>query len=404
MLRLNTLVFVTTILYFFLDKYLGIYVEWYIYVGFLLFTIYNYLLIHKGLLNLSRVSALVLFNIMVFLIASSEPFETGMHLQFVTAGAVALALYGYEKWNWAIGFVLFSVTLDILSFKTDISFIPWRTVDPDQAQVFAVLNTIITASVSVYTILLISKYDYDSEVAFRHKEKEVNEQNEQLLKTNTELDRFVYSASHDLRAPLSTIQGLVSLIEFAEDEEEKRKYLELIKDRIKSMNSFISEIVDYSRNSRLELANQLLNIKDVLESTYEELLYMPNSDKIKVRWNCQKNINIHSDEMRLKMVFSNLISNAIKYQDFRKETSWLKISCSIKEGDVLVNFEDNGLGIAEQYQKNIFNMFFRAHENVSGTGLGLYIAKETMVKLSGDISVDSTLGHGSKFTVTFPTY
>ena len=400
--RLNTLVLSTLILFFLLDKFLGVNVRSYVYIGFFLFTMYNYAVLHKGYINLSKITSLLFFNVLIFLVASSEPFETGMHLQFVTAGAVALALYGYEKWKWAIGFVLFSLTLDIITLKTDVSFIAWRHVEHDQAIVFAVLNTLIASGVSVYTILLISKFNYESQEALKQKDKLVVEQNEQLLKTNSELDRFVYSASHDLRAPLSTIKGLVDLIEISDNEKETENYLGLIKCRIESMNNFIAEIVDYSRNSRLEVESKDVNLNELLKSVYEELQFMPGWNQVEMIWDCPENIVINSDSMRLKMVFSNLLSNAIKYCDLSKENSWVKVSCQKNNEHVVIRIEDNGLGIPRSLQPKIFDMFFRAHEKSSGSGLGLYISMESITKLSGDITLNSVEGEGSRFDVAIP--
>ncbi len=126
MIRLHTLVLVATVIYGLLAKYLGVYIEVYIYLSFLLIAIGNILLIRNGKIEFSKIFSLLLFNFLVFAVASSEPFATGLHLHFVTAGAVALALYGYEHWKSAIGFVILSLVLDIITFKTNISFLPFR--------------------------------------------------------------------------------------------------------------------------------------------------------------------------------------------------------------------------------------------------------------------------------------
>ncbi|MCB0495328.1 MAG: HAMP domain-containing histidine kinase [Cyclobacteriaceae bacterium] len=400
--RLNTLLLLAIILFFLLDNYYGSKVPGYVYLGFLLFTLYNYFVLYKGYINLSKVTSLLFFNLLIFLVASSEPYETGLHFQFVAAGAVALALYGYKQLNWAIGFVLLSLVLDLVTFKTDIHFLPVRDIGPNQAAGFAVLNTVIASVVSVYTILFISKFNYDSEEALKQKDKLMGEQNEQLLKTNAELDRFVYSASHDLRAPLSSIKGLVDLIERSDGVEETAKFLNLIRGRIDSMNEFISEIVNYSRNSRLEIEKKEVQLHELLKATYEELQFMPGWEKIEVIWECPGNIEVLSDPMRLKMVFSNLLSNAIKYSDLDKENSWVKVSSLKNDEHVIVRIEDNGLGIPEHLQPNIFDMFFRAHADSSGSGLGLYISMESIAKLSGNITLQSVEGKGSMFDVAIP--
>jgi signal transduction histidine kinase len=208
---------------------------------------------------MAKVFGLVLFNVMIFIVATSEPFSTGMYLQYVTAGSVALALYGYEQWKGALLFVLLSLILNVIVFTSEVSFIPWRAVESDQANVFFVINTLIAAVVSVYAFMFYSKTNYESELALKANENIIRNQNAELLKANEELDRFVYSASHDLRSPLATLTGLINLSKLEKDDAEKLKYLDLMKERIRAMDSFISEIIDYSRNSRVEVKKEDVN-------------------------------------------------------------------------------------------------------------------------------------------------
>jgi signal transduction histidine kinase len=101
------------------------------------------------------------------------------------------------------------------------------------------------------------------------------------------------------------------------------------------------------------------------------------------------------------IIFNNIISNAVRYQDKGKE-SYLKIGVTTKHDKTIIEFEDNGVGIAEEFQENIFKMFFRASYESKGSGLGLYIVKGTIEKLNGKISVESKLGEGTKFYVEIP--
>ena len=109
-----------------------------------------------------------------------------------------------------------------------------------------------------------------------------------------------------------------------------------------------------------------------------------------------EDIIFHSDEMRLKMVFTNLISNAIKYRDNGKNASSVKLKGDITDHQVIITVEDNDVGISESMQSRIFDMFFRAHDHYTGSDLGLYIVKETITKLSGTIAMESTEGKGSQ--------
>ncbi|MBZ0244867.1 MAG: HAMP domain-containing histidine kinase [Cyclobacteriaceae bacterium] len=403
MKHINLLVVVATVAYAFLDKYLGIIVAPYVYVGFLLFATINGLLIRYGYIEVAKVFGLLVFNIMIFVIATSEPFSTGMYLQYVTAGSVALALYGYEQWKGALFFVLLSLTLNVIVFTSEVSFIPWREVDTQQANVFFVLNTLIAAVVSVYAFMFYSKTNYESELALKANEKLIKAQNEELLKTNAELDRFVYSASHDLRSPLSTLTGLINLSKLETDDAEKSKYLDLMNERIRAMDTFISEIIDYSRNSRVAVKKESVNAKILLESIADDLRYHAGKGRIAIHWEIPEDLAIITDVSRLKIVFSNLISNVIKYHDPDKEISWIKLKAEAVSQQVLFTVEDNGIGINKELKGNIFDMFYRAHEHSTGSGLGLYIVKETLAKLNGMIKVESSEGEGSRFLVTLPS-
>lgn len=402
MKHLNILVVVATVAYAFLDKYLGIVVEPYVYISFLLFAAINGTLLRYGYVEMAKVFALVLFNVMIFIVATSEPFSTGMYLQYVTAGSVALALYGYEQWKGALLFVLLSLVLNVIVFTSEVSFIPWRAVESDQANVFFVLNTLIAAVVSVYAFMFYSKINYESELALKANENIIRNQNAELLKANEELDRFVYSASHDLRSPLATLTGLINLSKLEKDEAEKLKYLGLMKERIRAMDSFISEIIDYSRNSRVEVKKEDVNAKMFLESIADDLRYYAGKESIEIHWEIPEDLVIVTDLSRLKIIFSNLISNAIKYHDPAKKISWIKLMAESDVQEMKIIVEDNGIGINKELKDSIFDMFYRAHEHSTGSGLGLYIVKETLAKLNGKIVVESSEGEGSRFLVTLP--
>jgi len=400
MFRLFTLVIVAIIVYSLLANYLNIHIDFYIIVGFIIAFLGNLVLVRLGYIDLPKILGLILFNIMLFLVASSEPFSAGMHLQFFTAGAVALVLFGYKQWKASLGFVMLSLILSIITFRTNISFLPLREFTDGQAQIYFILNLLIAASVSFYTILIIFKNNYETEQFLYKHEKIINNQNLQLLKTNAELDRFVYSASHDLRAPLSTLEGLIKLVEQEKDSTTRLKYLQLMKSRVTSMNSFISEIVDYSRNNRLEIKYDSVNLKSLLKDIVADLQYTPGWEEVTIQLDLE-DIIIQTDETRLKMVFTNIISNGIKYRNPYYE-SWIKLKGEIKDNIVIITVEDNGIGIKKEFHPRIFEMFFRAHDHSSGSGLGLYIAKESLLKLSGSITLDSIVEKGSTFTVTLP--
>ncbi len=233
-------------------------------------------------------------------------------------------------------------------------------------------------------------------------EQEILTKSHLLAKTNEELDRFVYSASHDMRAPLSSILGLINLAELSDQPSEMKVYHAMMKERIKVMEGFIKEVTDYSRNARLELKNEKHSLFQLVKEITDNLAYSDISGNIMVSIDVDHNVIVNTDASRLKIVLNNLISNAYKYHRKDIENAFIKIIAKKLEREVEIQIIDNGLGIDEEHHLKIFDMFYRATENSEGSGLGLYIVKETLDKLEGTIKVSSKLKEGSTFTVLLP--
>ena len=232
--------------------------------------------------------------------------------------------------------------------------------------------------------------------------EELLEANVELKKINTEMDRFVYSTSHDLRAPLLSILGLLNIIEKENTQYDLKGYLKLLRDSTVKLDRFISDIIDYSRNSRLEVMAEELDIGMVIEESFKHLNYLPGCSSLLKLINIDAQVKFYGDERRLSIIFNNLISNAIKYQNPDISDGFVNIEAEVTDKELIVEIEDNGLGIDKPYLAKIFDMFYRANPDAKGSGLGLYIVRETIDKLEGRISVSSVLGEGTKFTVHVP--
>jgi len=236
-----------------------------------------------------------------------------------------------------------------------------------------------------------------------HTEKEILLKNELLSKTNEELDRFVYSASHDLKAPLSSMRGLIEIAQRTDDPEEVKLCLGMMKTRINNLDDFILEIIDYSRNSRVEIKKEKFNLLDLVKEVVDSLRYADGFENIYFKLDVPVDIEVNSDRGRLKVVLNNLVGNSLKYNDANKEEKLVELKTSYQNNSLVIQVNDNGIGIAEEHQPKIFDMFYRATERSQGSGLGLYIAKETIEKLGGKISLTSKVGQGTNFSVAIPT-
>ncbi|MEM9857848.1 MAG: PAS domain S-box protein [Bacteroidota bacterium] len=224
---------------------------------------------------------------------------------------------------------------------------------------------------------------------------------EKLEVKNFELDSFVYHTSHDLRAPLASILGLTTLIAEEDNVERIKEMNNMIKESVKKQDDFIKSILSYSQNENLPSSIEEIQFEVVIENVLQELSNMPNKSDIDIRLNITGETLFHGDPVRLMIIFKNLIGNAIKYYDSRKE-SFLSIDINKNSDEAKIVIEDNGVGIRKEHLESIFDMFYRGNESSDGSGLGLYIVKETIDKLGGSISISSDFGKGTKFAFNIP--
>ena len=233
-------------------------------------------------------------------------------------------------------------------------------------------------------------------------EESTRRQNEELIKTNEELDNFVYRVSHDLKAPIASAKGLVNLTRMETEQERIEICLDLVEQSMNKLDSFILDILDYSRNSRTEIATEEIDFEELIEETKSHLLFYKEECVVKIEHNIKSSAKFNSDNRRLKFIFNNMISNAIKFADGSKNASFLRITIDVDKEFGSICFSDNGLGIKTKHLDYIFDMFYRASEGGSGSGLGLYIVKEAVEKLFGEITVSSTPGKGTTFEIKLP--
>lgn len=224
---------------------------------------------------------------------------------------------------------------------------------------------------------------------------------ESLQRTNEELNRFIYSTSHDLRAPIATSLGIVNIAEMEINDKKSLEYFKIIKESLLRIDDYIKNILNYYRNNRFETTLNRVNLKEVIDEVMDSLRATITLHKANINIDIDENLEWSLDDFRLRIILNNLLSNAI---NFKREEVDLLIQISVKvENDVLsLCVADNGMGIKEDVQSKIFKMFFRGTHKVYGTGLGLYIVKEAVREMNGTISLTSNSGEGTSFILTFP--
>ena len=226
----------------------------------------------------------------------------------------------------------------------------------------------------------------------------------ELIKRNFELDSFVYRASHDLKAPLNSLMGLIGLVEGETTDDMVLRYLTMMNKSVTKLDTFIRDLADFSRNARLELEVSPIDWQKAVDESLENLRFMENSDRVEKIVEIKGNGEFHSDPVRISIVLNNLISNSIKYQNLKREDAKVHIEIETAPVGGTIRISDNGIGIAKEHQQKVFNLFFRASIQSYGSGLGMYIVKNAVEKLKGRINVESVEGEGTTFTITLPNH
>jgi signal transduction histidine kinase len=232
-------------------------------------------------------------------------------------------------------------------------------------------------------------------------EEKLQRTNQELSKRNTELDNFVYSVSHDLRAPIASVLGLINLARKDKDMAMKNVYLDMINKSALQQDHFIKEILDQSRNSRLEVRREEILFEPLIEETFNQLKFATSAEQsLEKVIQVQQRVPFYCDRWRLKVILNNIISNSIRYRNGKDPI--IKVNVDISDHIAKLEIVDNGKGIGREHLNNVYKMFYRATDDGAGSGLGLYIVKETIDKLNGSIQIFSEEGKGTKVNLEIP--
>jgi PAS domain S-box-containing protein len=225
-----------------------------------------------------------------------------------------------------------------------------------------------------------------------------------VVEANKELEAFSYSVSHDLRAPLRSINGYSKILE--EDYapqlgEEGNRILQIIRKNAQRMGQLIDDLLNFSRLGRKELEKTMLNMNSLVENVQQEL--MMNEDGRHVEFDIKLLENAYGDSSMLRQVWINLISNALKYSR-RKPMSKIEIGCHRDEGKGVFYIRDNGVGFDMAYSEKLFGVFQRLHrvEEFDGTGVGLALVHRIISRHGGQVWAKAVLNEGATFFFSIP--
>ncbi len=238
----------------------------------------------------------------------------------------------------------------------------------------------------------------------RRAESRLRETNRSLLATNHELDAFVYSASHDLRAPLRSMLGLVDLSSRMlerDDTEKAEQYLPLIRQNVERLDRLVVDLLAISRVDRDGVLTEFCDLEQLIDECFQELAHMDSAKEVALSRTVETDGPVEIDRPRLTQVLRNLIANGIAYRDLSRLQCTVHVS-AVATGDFLeIRVRDDGVGIPPEFRERVFAMFSRGEDRGNGSGLGLYISKKQVRHMGGTIDYSSGPG-GTEFHVRLP--
>lgn len=227
--------------------------------------------------------------------------------------------------------------------------------------------------------------------------------NQELQLAYTELDKFAYSVSHDLRGPLTGILGAIDIAHEMSDINEIKELLMLMEKSVFKLEDYILSMHDYYSSRRGELKIADVDFNGLAEELRDVYGIYTSTNKIRFDIVVNQPEPFRTDELVIKMILNNMVTNAIKYQKKNFSDKSIDLNISVYDALATIVISDTGIGIPESHFEEIFNLFSRATSQRAGSGIGLYNVKGALIKLGGNITVSSILGEGTVFKLTIPS-
>lgn len=359
-------------------------------------------LISKGKFNIAKLMVLVYSCIALTINASKDGRDAGNEfLWFPIISGVFLFFSSKEKFYIFVSFIITATSIMWLEY-TDYSY----NIHTFQSTQYKYINYSICFSVSIIMVCLymyyLIKLNSDSEIKLAKLNHILLVKNENLRKTNNELDSFVYKASHDMRAPLTSLLGLISLSKKETDLSIVKGFIDLQEKSIIKLDNYIVDILNMSKNARTEVQYSEINFREIIDHVFAQLIFLEVNHSIDKQLIIDTNERYWGDAARINIILNNLISNSLRYIDQTKPHCTIKITIKADKTKAIISVYDNGIGIPSMHLEHVFNMFYRATEKTNGSGLGLYIVKETVTKLNGTVRINSEVGKYTEVTIELP--
>jgi len=367
-----------------------------------IFAFASYLVNESGRHRTAKIMLLSFLNIFFFFYSLITPREIGIYFFYFPWVVIAALIFNDEENFWRVFFISLSVALLVVLFISNFDLLSmWRlnNLVIDRVFVFNVVASILLTAIFIFLMIHLSE---GSEQKLRLLTKEVRKKNAELQRSNEQLDRFVYSASNDIRLPIISIKGLTHLAAIDCDDQKARAYFTKIEKQTDKLGLFLLEMIEYTRNNRTSIKPEKVNLSSLVDDVIESLSNLENAGRIEFKKFIRLDKDVNIDRVRFMVIVNNLISNAIRHHNYAIQNPWVKIMISKVDNNIQVMVADNGHGINEEYKDKIFEMFFRASDSPLGSGLGLFIVKETVEKMNGKIMLSTAEGEGACFRIDVP--
>ncbi len=232
---------------------------------------------------------------------------------------------------------------------------------------------------------------------------ELKDKTVKLQKLHSEMNQFVYSLSHELRGPLMSISGVSKLAKLEIQEPHILEYFEMIDSATFKLDDFIYKMLDFYRSTKIDNKVSEIDFKEILDQQIEAYQSKFDLSNFDIDITIDQEHKFTSDGSKIRVILNNLFSNSVQFQKLGDGPKKITIAIKVTEEGATISIADNGIGIDEKYQKDVFGLFTRATQKNVGTGLGLYMVKEAVEQIGGTIKLESILAEGTAFKISLPT-
>ncbi|WP_185113957.1 tetratricopeptide repeat protein [Fulvivirga imtechensis] len=240
----------------------------------------------------------------------------------------------------------------------------------------------------------------------KERTQELNASNAALLKSNTELDNFIYKTSHDIRGPLATLQGMCNVALMDIEDQKSIEYFNKLGKTAQRLNEILSKLLVINQINNSLISDEPIDFESILRVAVNDQKNTENGKKICVKEEIETSLNFRSDEDLVKIIVTNLVTNAFKFHNTSERVeSFVHISVArCGQEQICLQVIDNGIGIDEKVSSKIFEIFSKASDMSDTAGLGLYLVKLAVEKLEGQIKLTKTEEGHTCFSVILPYY